>query len=233
MMFSRKRFPWWRSIALGLLLLMLLPFFHYAWDFGWRGFTRDLTGITYIYTSGGRVANTGVFAHMMLGALVTLLVPLQWVPGVRNRWPAVHRAIGYVLIVAAMLTASGGLTYIAVRGTIGGVPMDIGFSLYGICLMVAAVMTVHHARRQESERHRRWALRFFILAIASWLYRVHYGVWHAMTGGWGSAKDFSGPFDQIQNFAFFIPYLIALEIHFRSRRCSSPSPTHVPSKETS
>jgi hypothetical protein len=205
------------------LLLMLLPFLRYAWDFGWRGFTRDLTGVSYIYTSGGRLANTGVFAHMMLGALVTLLAPLQLISCLRDRWPVVHRAAGYLLFVAAILTAGGGLVYIAVRGTIGGVLMDIGFSLYGACLIVAAVMTVRHARRREREHHRRWALRFFVLAIASWLYRVHYAVWHAVTGGWGSEKDFSGLFDQIQNFAFFVPYLIALEIHFRSRQRLSTS----------
>ena len=84
--------------------------------------------------------------------------------------------------------------------------------------MVAAVMTVCHARRRQKERHLQWALRFFVLAIASWLYRLHYVVWHATTGGLASEKDFSGFFDQIQNFAFFVPYLIALEIYFRSRR---------------
>lgn len=216
-MLSRRRLPRLGSMALGLVFLMLLPFAHYAWDFGWRGFTRDLTGVSYIYTSGGRLANTGIFAHMMFGALVTLLVPLQLVSSLRARWPTLHRANGYLLFTAAMLTASGGLVYIAVRGTIGGALMDIGFSLYGACLMGAAVMTVYKARRRERERHRQWALRFFFLAIASWLYRVHYGVWHAMTGGLASEKDFSGLFDQIQNFAFFVPYLIALEIFFRSR----------------
>lgn len=217
-MLSRRRLPRLGSIALGIVFLMLLPFVHYAWDFGWRGLTRDLTGVSYIYTRGSRLPNTGIFAHMMLGALVTLLAPLQLVSFLRDRWPTVHRASGYLIFTVAMLTAAGGLIYIAVRGTIGGALMDIGFSLYGACLMAAAVMTVYHARQRERQRHRQWALRFVVLAIASWLYRVHYGVWHAMTGGLASEKDFSGLFDQIQNFAFFVPYLIALEIYFRSRR---------------
>lgn len=217
-MVSRTPLPRLASVALGLVVLMLLPFVHYAWDFGWRGLTRDLSGITYIYTSGGRLPNSGIFAHMMLGALVTLLAPLQLVSSVRKRWPAVHRASGYLLFTAAMLTASGGLVYIAVRGTIGGALMDAGFSLYGVCLMVAAVMTVRLARKRERLRHQQWALRLFILAIASWLYRVHYGVWYAATGGIASEKDFSGLFDQIQNFAFFAPYLIALEIYFKYRQ---------------
>jgi hypothetical protein len=217
-------------IALGLLFLMLLPFVHYAWDFGWRGFMHDLSGVSYIYTSGGVLPNTGIFAHMMLGALVTLLAPLQLVRSVRDRWPAVHRASGYLIVAAAMLTAGGGFVYIAVRGTIGGTMMDVGFGLYGACLMVAAGMTVHHARRRDMDRHRQWALRLFFLAIASWLYRVHYGVWHAVTDGLASEKDFSGLFDRIQNFAFFIPYLIALEVYFELRRRSAATLLHQRSR---
>lgn len=215
---SRKRHLRLGSIGLGLAFLMVLPFVHSSWGFGWRGFTRDLTGVTYIYTSGGRLPNAGIFSHMMLGALVTLLAPLQLMSSLRDRWPTLHRASGYLLVSAAMLTAGGGLVYIVVRGTIGGALMDVGFSLYGACLLVAAVMTVYHARRRERQHHRQWALRLFFLAIASWLYRVHYGVWHGITGGLASEKDFSGLFDQIQNFAFFVPYLIALEIYFRMRR---------------
>jgi hypothetical protein len=205
-------------MALGLALLVMLPFVHYAWDFGWRGFTRDLTEVSYIYTRGSTVPNVGIFGHMLLGALVTVLAPLQLLQALRNRWPTIHRANGYLLFGAALLTGAGGLVYIAVRGAIGGALMNIGFSIYGICLMAAAVMTVHHARRSDLQRHREWALRFFCLAIASWLYRVHYGIWYAITGGWASEKDFSGLFDQIQNFAFFVPYLIALEIYLRLRR---------------
>ncbi len=206
------------SLALLIVFLLILPFVHYSGDFAWRGFTRDLTGISYLYTSGAWLPNAGIFSHMLLGALITVLAPLQLMSSLRNRWPAVHRASGYVLFTAAVLTASGGLVYIVVRGTIGGSLMDVGFSLYGACLLASAVMTVHHARRQDVERHRQWALRFFFLAIASWLYRVHYGLWYALTGGLASAKDFSGLFDQVQNFAFYVPYLIGLEIYFRSGR---------------
>lgn len=60
----------------------------------------------------------------MLVAFVMLVAPLQLVPFLRDRWPTVHRASGYLLF-----TAGGGLVHIAVRGTLGGVLMDISFSL--------------------------------------------------------------------------------------------------------
>jgi len=79
-------------------------------------------------------------------------------------------------------------------------------------------MTAQHARRRVRERDWQWALRFFILAIVSWLYRGHCAAQHATTGDLALGKDFCGLFDPIQNFAFFVPYLIALEICFGSRQ---------------
>jgi hypothetical protein len=65
-----------------------------------------------------------------------------------------------------------------------------------------------------------------VLAIGSWLYRMHYTLWYMTTGGLGSERDFSGPFDQIQLFAFYLPYLAALELWFRlrDRRAAAPRP---------
>jgi hypothetical protein len=57
-----------------------------------------------------------------------------------------------------------------------------------------------------------------VLALSSWLYRVHYGLWFLVTGGLGSEPDFSGLFDRVQVFAFYLPYLLALEIWLRRTR---------------
>ena len=57
-----------------------------------------------------------------------------------------------------------------------------------------------------------------ILALASWLYRVHYGLWEVLIDGAGSRPDFSGPFDVIQVFAFYLPYLAVHHLWWRARR---------------
>ncbi|MEM9104565.1 MAG: DUF2306 domain-containing protein [Pseudomonadota bacterium] len=211
----------WRRLAdwLPLLLVVLLasPFITHAIGFGFRGLTSDLTGSTYLFASDGLVSNPAMFAHMISGAIITFLAPFQLLVPLRRRYPAIHRWSGRVLCVLAVFTALAGLIYMALRPTIGGPLMSIAFSGYGLCVLVAAFQTMRFARARDFERHRRWALRMFFLAIGSWLYRVQYQIWYLLTGGLWMEPNFSGAFDLFQLFAFYVPYLIGLEIYFRSR----------------
>lgn len=213
---------WARGAALALLVLLALPFALHAARFGVSGLLTDLSGESYLYTSGDWRPNLSLSLHMLAGAVVTVLAPLQLIPAIRRRHPAVHRASGYAVASLALVTGIGGLAFIALRGTIGGPPMDAGFAGYGILLLVAAARVVQHARARDLARHRAWALRLFVLAIGSWLYRLHYVLWHALTGGAWSEPDFTGAFDRAQMVAFYLPYLLAVEIHLWTRRPRVP-----------
>ncbi|WP_254813682.1 hypothetical protein [Rhodovulum sp. ES.010] len=97
--------------------------------------------------------------------------------------------------MGALIAGVTGTAYIVLRGTIGGPVMDAGFAGYGVLLMVAAVQTLRSGRAGNLEHHRDWALRLFWLALGSWLYRVHYGVWYALTDGLWSNDAFTGAGD--------------------------------------
>ena len=91
-------------------------------------------------------------------------------------------------------------------------------SSFGVLTLLAAIQTIRHAQASRLNAHAKWALRFFWLAIGSWLYRVHYGLWYLTTDGLWSNAAFTGVFDLIQNFAFYVPYLIGLEIYLARKR---------------
>jgi hypothetical protein len=67
------------------------------------------------------------------------------------------------------------------------------------------------------EKHRLWALRLYALAIGSWLYRMDYGFWLLLTDGLGHTRQFSGPFDQVMAFFFYLPNLLVVEVFSRAR----------------
>lgn len=163
-------------------------------------------------------ASAGIGLHFFAGSVLLLLGPVQLIGAIRRQAPAVHRWIGRVYALAAFLAGVGGLTFIAIKGTVGGLPMTVGFAMYGALMVVAAVETVRHAMARRIDVHRAWAIRLFALAIGSWLYRMCYGFWFLLAGKEGHTDEFSGWFDYVMDFAFFIPPLIVAEMFIRARR---------------
>lgn len=211
------------GVLIALLVLMVAPFAIYSGGFALEGLGLGPLRETYLFRAGAALSNAAIFGHMLTGAAVTLLAPLQLSTALRARFPAWHRWSGRVLVAGALITGIAGLIYIAQRGTIGGMWMDIGFALYGSLLILTAGQAMRHARARRFTQHRAWALRFFVLAIGSWIYRVHYGLWYLATDGLGSRDDFLGPFDLVQNFAFYLPYLLLVELYLRWR----PAPARM------
>ncbi|MCC5984780.1 MAG: DUF2306 domain-containing protein [Rhodobacteraceae bacterium] len=206
-----------RYLGVVVLGTAALGFAAYSLRFGLRGLGIDLSEVTYIYTPGGTFANLAIFGHMILGAAAMVLVPFQLIARIRQRHPWLHRMIGRVIVLASITVAVGGLIYIALRGTIAGPLMDFGFALYGALMLGCAVQALRLARAGDFDRHSAWALRLFVLVMGSLIFRLHYALWFSLTDGLGSNAQLTGPFDQVQYFAFYIPYLAALELWLRRR----------------
>ena len=169
-----------------------------------------------LYEPGTATANTGISLHFAAGGIILILGSIQLIDAVRKRFPAVHRWIGRIYVVSCLLAAVGGLAFIVTKGTIGGLVMDIGFSLYGVLMFIAAIQTYRLAIAGNIEKHRLWALRLYALAIGSWLYRMDYGFWLLLTNGLGHTRLFSGPFDSVMAFFFYIPNLLVVEAFTRA-----------------
>ena len=139
------------------------------------------------------------------------------IPFLTRRGIEVFGAVPHDGSLASVTVAVGGLIYIAVRGTIAGPLMDLGFALYGALMLGCAVQALRLARASEFERHSAWALRLFVLVMGSLIFRLQYVIWYSLTDGLWSNEQLTGPFDQVQYFAFYLPYLAALELWLRRR----------------
>ena len=168
-----------------------------------------------LYEPSTPAATVAIGLHFFAGGVILLLGCVQLIGPLRERHPAVHRALGRVYVTASLLAGLGGLAFILAKGTVGGTVMNLGFGLYGVLMTVCAVQTYRHARARRIEVHRAWALRLFALAIGSWLYRMDYGFWLLLSGGVGHTEDFHGPFDRIMSFFFYVPNLLVVEAFLR------------------
>lgn len=180
---------------------------------------RNLPGL---YDRGNPAALLAMSIHLSAGAIILLLGPVQLIGSLRRRWPRLHRWLGRVYVFTSGMAGLGGLVFIVVQGTIGGLVMNAGFGLYGALMVLASIQTIRHARDSRFEAHRAWAIRLFALAIGSWLYRMDYGFWLIATHKLWHTGDFRGPFDIVMSFWFYVPNLLLAELFLRARR----TPTH-------
>jgi hypothetical protein len=205
-------------ISAGLFGLYILAFYAAALVDG--NIAKWNESLPRLYESDTPTATAGIGMHFAAGGIILALGCIQFVERIRAHYPAAHRWIGRVYVTAALLAGIGGLTFIAAKGTIGGTTMDVGFGLYGVLTAAAAIETYRHARARRLDIHRAWAMRLFALAIGSWLYRMEYGFWFLLADGAGHAKDFSGPFDKLMAFFFYVPNLLVVEALIRAPRAA-------------
>lgn len=202
---------WVNPIGVVLLVLLALPFAAYAVAKALLFADVAEQGSSRFFAVDAPFASYALYLHMATGGIITVSAPLQLLSWVRSNTPALHRAVGRLTVLLAFVTGCAGTFYILRAGTIGGWWMDAGFGFYGILMILSAYKTWLCARRRDP-MHSVWAVRLIILALASWLYRVHYGLWELATGGLGTTDEFSGPFDQVQVFGFYLPYLVVFEV---------------------
>jgi len=203
----------WASAA--LFGLYILAFYAAAlYEGNMQRWNEVLPGL---YQTNSVSTTSGIGLHFATGGIILILGSIQLIAGIRNRYPAVHRWIGRLYVISSVLAAIGGLVFILIKGTIGGLVMDIGFGLYGVLMLLAAIETYRHAVAGRLEKHRAWALRLYALAIGSWLYRMDYGFWLLLADGLGHTRSFAGVFDKVMAFFFYIPNLLVAEAFIRAR----------------
>ena len=203
---------WISSFIFGLYILA-----NYAAAYFENDMLRWNNVLPEIYDPNQPQASIGIGLHFAAGGLILVLGGMQLVDSIRSNYPRVHHWTGRVYILLCMVAAIGGLSFITIKGTVGGPIMDIGFSLYGILMFAAAVQTVRYAMARQLLDHQAWAWRLYALAIGSWLYRMDYGLWLIFTDWVGHTEEFDGWFDHIMAFFFYIPNLLIVELMIRAR----------------
>ena len=203
---------WVSSAIFGLYILA-----NYASAYFYEDLERWNNVLPEIYKPDQPAASIGIGIHFAAGGLILLLGGLQLFEGLRLRYPQFNHWTGRLYVLISILTALGGLSFIALTGTVGGPVMDFGFGAYGLLMLASAMQTVRYAMTRNILSHQAWAWRLYALAIGSWLYRIDYGLWLILTDWLGHTDGFDGWFDYFMSFFFFIPNLIIVEFMIRAR----------------
>ena len=161
-----------------------------------------------------------VLTHILPAMLFMVLGPLQFVRGLRSRYPQVHRWSGRIFLAASAVVGVSGLK-LAFGRTIGGLDEKAAIVLFGTFFLIALAKALWHALRREFAQHREWMIRSYAIGLAVATIRPIMGTFFAaalMSGHKPQPAEFFGT-------AFWIGFTmqtIAAEIWINYTRPHQP-----------
>ncbi len=152
--------------------------------------------------------------HAAAASAALLVGPLQFLPGLRARRPALHRWTGRLYVLACLVGGlSGG---VLAAGARTGLPSTIGFGALAAAWLFATWRAYDLARQRRIAEHRRWMIRSFALTFAAVTLRLYLPL--AFVSPYGYEATY-----RVISFACWIPNLLLAEtLLLRRRRAPEP-----------
>jgi len=174
---------------------------------------------------GNTFGNTVLSLHLIFTVLIIVGGVVQLIPAVRQRWPRLHRYSGRFYMLSAVIMSLGGLIMVWTRNTVGDLSQHIAISINALLILWCAWMTLRLAMRRQLDRHRRWAIRLFLVVSGVWFLRVGLMFWIAANQGpvGFDPKSFTGPLLSLISFGQYLIPLAVAEIYFRAQRSQRPA----------
>jgi len=164
------------------------------------------------------MGNFAVVLHVGSAVVIMLAGAVQLIPGVRNRFPVFHRWNGRIYTLTAVSLSIAGLYMTWIRGSVGDIFQHLGSSLNAVLIMLSAAMALRYALARDFKTHRRWALRLFLVASASWFLRLMFFLSLLLFGPVGfDPTTFRGPLLTFLSFASYLLPLAVLELYLRAQ----------------
>jgi len=217
---THSSIAWFLAAAIGQWLFVLYVAFQYIPElaqFGLPGLRN--TALPDGYIAGDMTGNLAIASHVLVAIIIIGSGPLQLTPQIRNRFPTFHRYVGRVYILMASITSIAGLYIVWTRGVPGGLVGHLAISLDAVLILAFGGLAINFAIKRQFSRHRRWAMRLFMVVSAVWFFRIGLMFWFMTTGGIGvDPKTFEGPFLTFMYFGQMAIPLLILESYFLAQR---------------
>lgn len=108
-------------------------------------------------------------AHAIIALPILVIAPFQFMPGLRQNRPQVHRWLGRVFLASCMIAS---LLGVYLGSTIQWPGSRIPLTLLGLLWFLFAAIAWQAARRRDFVNHRRFAIRAFALGSTFVLIRL-------------------------------------------------------------
>jgi len=197
---------------------------------GWRAAVVLLTAeVAYVsvlrYFIGGEeppppivanlFADPFLFLHVLGGVIALVVAPLQFVRGVRDRMPWLHRATGTLYLLACAIGAPAG--FMLALGSTAGPVASAGFAIPAVLWAVFTWLAWRAAVEGRFANHRVWMLRSYAIVSTALTLRL------MLPAAGLLGYDFY-PAYRVIAWAAWITNLVLFEIYIRTRPRAVPAP---------
>lgn len=122
---------------------------------------RAVPGECYLYGRPG-MDRLGLVLHLAGIMPATVLSCLQLIPVTRrNKYLALHRVNGYMIVVLAVISTTGATMLIS-RALGGGATIQAGLSVVSVMFVVSMFKALLAIRNGRVDEHRAWMLRAWL-----------------------------------------------------------------------
>ena len=111
-----------------------------------------------------------LLAHITMGMVAILTGPVQLWLGLSDRFPAVHKNLGFVYMAAVTLGAVAG--YYLAFNTSGGVVFGSGLAALATAWLTTTGMAFLAIQRHLYEQHKEWMIRSYVVTFAFVIFRA-------------------------------------------------------------
>lgn len=179
------------------------------------------------YVPGDSLGNAQFLLHALLGGLVTFAGAWQLLPALRRQWPGMHRWNGRLFFIVALTSTLMGFWLVWVRGSQLGGGSNLSISLNGLLIVIFAILAWRFARQRDLVRHRRNALRAYVLVLGVWFLRIGIILAGLLLTPLGVKISYAGAVFVGVSFASWLLPLIVLEVYFRAERSGNPGSAYA------
>lgn len=123
----------------------------------------------------------GIYTHAFFALFALVIGPFQFLRSLLTRRRAVHKTLGKLYVITALLTGISGL-YMAVY-SFGGDTSRLGFAGMAVATLITVTAAYVKIRAHDIVAHRRWMLRSYAVLFSAVTFRLWLGILAALSGG--------------------------------------------------
>jgi uncharacterized membrane protein len=104
---------------------------------------------------------TVVFPHILMAISAILIGPFQFLSRIRNGYPKVHRILGRIYVVSALLGSASGMVMAIISSR--GLVNDTGLFGLGLAGLLTTSMAYIAIRNRNFIQHKQWMVRSYVV----------------------------------------------------------------------